>query len=46
MSSRRSCLLPDTAATGGMLVPAVFYAFFNRDDAEALRGWRHLRRRT
>ncbi|MEY9626210.1 Na+/H+ antiporter NhaA [Sinorhizobium fredii] len=39
LSSWRSCLLPGAAAVGGMLVPAVFYAFFNRDDAEALRGW-------
>ncbi|AFL52399.1 NhaA family Na+:H+ antiporter [Sinorhizobium fredii] len=39
LSSWRGCILPGAAAAGGMLVPAVLYALFNRHDAEALRGW-------
>lgn len=35
--SRR--ILPGAAAAGGMLVPALFYVFFNWSDPAALRGW-------
>ncbi len=31
--------LPGIAAVGGMLVPALIYAFINRQDAYALHGW-------
>jgi NhaA family Na+:H+ antiporter len=31
--------LPGIAAIGGMLVPALIYAFINRHDAYALQGW-------
>ncbi|WP_331351836.1 Na+/H+ antiporter NhaA [Cellvibrio sp. UBA7671] len=31
--------LPGIAAIGGMLVPALIYAFINRHDAYALHGW-------
>lgn len=32
-------ILPGVCALGGMLVPALIYALFNRHDAAALRGW-------
>lgn len=32
-------VLPGAAAAGGMLVPALIYLAFNRDDPGALRGW-------
>jgi NhaA family Na+:H+ antiporter len=35
--SRR--ILPGVAAAGGMLVPAVIYVLFNRENGEAIRGW-------
>ncbi|WP_258785992.1 Na+/H+ antiporter NhaA, partial [Klebsiella pneumoniae] len=31
--------LPGIAAVGGMLVPALIYAFINRNDPVALHGW-------
>ena len=35
--SRR--ILPGAAAAGGMAFPALFYIYFNWNDASALRGW-------
>ena len=32
-------VLPVVGALGGMVVPALIYVAFNRDDAGALRGW-------
>lgn len=32
-------VLPGAAAIGGMLVPALVYAWFNQGDSEAMRGW-------
>ena len=32
-------ILPGAAAIGGMLVPALVYAWFNHGDSEAMRGW-------
>jgi len=39
LSSRSSVALPAIAALGGMIVPAIFFLAFNRDDALAARGW-------
>jgi len=39
LSSWSRRILPGAAAAGGMLFPALFYVFFNRDDPSALRGW-------
>jgi Na+:H+ antiporter, NhaA family len=39
LSSVRQASLPAFAAVGGMLVPAAIYAWFNRGDAVAMRGW-------
>ena len=32
-------ILPGLCAVGGMLVPALIYLFFNRNNPETLRGW-------
>ncbi len=39
LSSRRDAALPAIAAIGGMAVPAAIYAWLNRDDPAALKGW-------
>jgi NhaA family Na+:H+ antiporter len=39
LSSVRQASLPVFAAIGGMAVPAMFFAFLNAGDAEAMRGW-------
>lgn len=39
LSSLRQASLPAFAATGGMLVPAAFYAAFNWTDSVAMKGW-------
>ncbi len=39
LSSREKAALPIIAALGGMLVPALIYAYLNRDDPVALHGW-------
>jgi Na+:H+ antiporter, NhaA family len=39
LATKRQALLPVVAAFGGMAVPALIYAFINRADAVALRGW-------
>jgi NhaA family Na+:H+ antiporter len=35
----RQAMLPAIAALGGMVVPALIYAYLNRNDAVALNGW-------
>lgn len=39
LSSRDRIALPAIAALGGMIVPALFFLAFNRNDALAARGW-------
>jgi len=39
LSDRRNIILPATGAIGGMLVPALIYIYFNRDDPVAMQGW-------
>jgi len=39
LSSWSRRILPGAAAAGGMLFPALFFVFFNRQDPSALRGW-------
>ena len=39
LSSWPRRVLPGIGALGGMIVPAVIYLAFNRNDPEALRGW-------
>jgi NhaA family Na+:H+ antiporter len=39
LSDPRRLVLPGFAAVGGMLLPALIYAWINHDDPEALRGW-------
>ncbi|MCW8886234.1 MAG: Na+/H+ antiporter NhaA [Motiliproteus sp.] len=39
LSDKRNIVLPAVGAVGGMLVPALIYAYFNYDDAVALKGW-------
>ncbi len=39
LSDRKNVILPGIGAIGGMLVPALIYAFFNADDPDALKGW-------
>ena len=39
LSNRKQALLPIIAATGGMLVPALFYIYINFQNGETLRGW-------
>jgi NhaA family Na+:H+ antiporter len=39
LSSPSQVVLPVIAATGGMLVPALFYIAFNLNDPSAMRGW-------
>lgn len=39
LSGPGQLVLPAAAALGGMVVPALIYAAFNADDAQALRGW-------
>ncbi len=39
LSSVEQVVLPGMGALGGMLVPALIYAWFNRGDAVALDGW-------
>ncbi len=39
LASRTQLGLPAVAAIGGMAVPALIYAFFNRNDASTLGGW-------
>ncbi len=39
LSSVKQIALPGIAAVGGMVVPAIIYLFFNRDNPIALNGW-------
>ncbi len=39
LRDKKAALVPFLAAVGGLLVPALIYAFFNRHDAFLLRGW-------
>lgn len=39
LSSPRRVAAPGLAALGGMIVPALIYAWFNWNDVTALRGW-------
>jgi Na+:H+ antiporter, NhaA family len=39
LSSRDRIALPAIAALGGMIVPALFFLAFNKNDALAARGW-------
>ena len=39
LSNFRQLTLPLSAAFGGILMPALIYVFFNRDNPEALNGW-------
>jgi Na+:H+ antiporter, NhaA family len=39
LSSLEKIALPGIAALGGMLVPAMIYAYFNINDAMAINGW-------
>jgi len=39
LSNPKHALLPIIGAVGGMLVPALFYVFFNLSDSITLKGW-------
>lgn len=39
LSDKRNIILPGIGALGGMLFPALIYAFFNYDDPKAISGW-------
>jgi NhaA family Na+:H+ antiporter len=39
LSDKRNIILPAVGAIGGMLVPALIYAYFNYNDPVAIRGW-------
>ena len=39
LSDPRNIILPGAGAVGGMLIPALVYAWFNSDDPVALKGW-------
>jgi len=39
LSNPKQALLPIIGAVGGMLVPALFYIFFNLGDSITLKGW-------
>lgn len=39
LSKREQIILPAVAALGGLVVPAVVYAYINWHDPETLRGW-------
>ena len=39
LSDRRNIILPGVGAIGGMAVPALIYAYFNRHDSAAMAGW-------
>lgn len=39
LSTWRRRVLPGAAAAGGMIFPALFYVFLNRDNPSALQGW-------
>lgn len=39
LSDKRNIILPGVGAIGGMAIPALIYAYFNFDDAAAMKGW-------
>jgi NhaA family Na+:H+ antiporter len=39
LSDKKNIVLPGVGALGGMLVPALVYFWFNKDDPQALQGW-------
>ena len=39
LADKKNILLPGIGAVGGMLIPALFYVYFNYDDTVALQGW-------
>lgn len=39
LSSREQLIMPLLGAVGGMLLPALIYFYFTREDPSALRGW-------
>ncbi|NMH60856.1 Na+/H+ antiporter NhaA [Alteromonas ponticola] len=39
LADKRNIILPGAGAIGGMLVPALIYAYFNYDDPVAIKGW-------
>ena len=39
LSDKKNIILPAVGATGGMLVPALIYVYFNSDNELALNGW-------
>ena len=39
LSDKRDVILPGIGAIGGMIVPALIYFYFNRDDPVAIKGW-------
>ncbi|MRX28663.1 Na+/H+ antiporter NhaA [Kangiella sp. HZ709] len=39
LSNKENIMLPAVGAIGGMLVPALIYAYFNYDDPVAIKGW-------
>ena len=39
LSDKKNIILPGVGAIGGMLVPALVYAYFNYDDPTAMQGW-------
>ena len=39
LSTLSQVVLPGIAAVGGMVVPALFYVYFNQGDSVAMRGW-------
>lgn len=39
LSSRSKAMLPLVAAAGGLLVPAMFFVYFNYGNAETIHGW-------
>ncbi len=39
LSDKRNIILPGVGAIGGMLFPALVFAWFNHDDPAAMQGW-------
>ena len=39
LSDLKNVILPGIGAIGGMLVPALIYAYFNADDPTTIQGW-------
>ena len=39
LSDKRNIILPGVGAIGGMLLPALIYAYFNAGDSVAMKGW-------